>query len=123
MALFVGPGTPLAPPWESVCRHKDEALVFQKETLEVRAAYQELGLQVEKLHHEPDDHIAYELEFFAAAVWQAAEAAKAGGAGRAAKAQAVVARLPGATSCPVGLHLGRPGSGARKDRFLPRCSP
>ena len=63
MALFVGPGTPLAPPWESVCRHKDEALVFQKETLEVRAAYRELGLQVEKLHHEPDDHIAYELEF------------------------------------------------------------
>lgn len=90
MALFVGPGTPLAPPWESVCRHKDEALVFQKETLEVRAAYRELGLQVEKLHHEPDDHIAYELEFFAAAVWQAAEAAKAGGASRAAKAQAVL---------------------------------
>ena len=45
--------------WESVCRHKDEALVFQKETLEVRAAYRELGLQVEKLHHEPDDHIGY----------------------------------------------------------------
>ena len=90
MALFVGPGTPLAPPWESVCRHKDEALVFQKEPLEVRAAYQELGLQVEKLHHEPDDHIAYELEFLAVAAQQAADAAEAGDDGRAAEAEAAL---------------------------------
>ena len=79
MALFVGPGNAACRRRGSRCAaDKDEALVFQKETLEVRAAYQELGLQVEKLHHEPDDHIAYELEFLAAAAQQAADAAEAG---------------------------------------------
>ncbi len=90
MALFVGPAAPLAPPWESVCRHADEALVFQKETLEVRAAFRERGLRVERLHHEPDDHIAYELEFAAAVAGQVAAAWEAGAAEAAAQAEAAL---------------------------------
>ncbi|MEG2025999.1 MAG: molecular chaperone TorD family protein [Gordonibacter sp.] len=63
MNLFIGPGKPLAPPWESIYDCSDEGLVFQRGTLEVRKAYLSFGLQIEEMHHEPDDHIGYELEF------------------------------------------------------------
>lgn len=87
MLLFVGPATPLAPPWESVCLHADEPLVFQKETLEVRDIYRKRGFQVARLHHEPDDHIAYELEFVSAVAGQAAAALRDGDGDLAAQAE------------------------------------
>jgi TorA maturation chaperone TorD len=62
--LFIGPGRPLAPPWESVSL-SITGLTFQAETLEVRRWYARHGLQFEKLHKEPDDHIGIELAFIA----------------------------------------------------------
>jgi len=60
--LFIGSGTVLAPPWESV-HFNDDRLVFQERTLMVRAWYQRFGLVSEKVHREPDDHIGLELLF------------------------------------------------------------
>ena len=60
--LFVGLGTPLAPPWESTWA-SDARLLFQRETLDVRYWYRSAGLQPAQLHREPDDHIGLELEF------------------------------------------------------------
>lgn len=65
MALFVGPAKPLASPWESTYSKDSEGLLFQKETLDVRKWYKSFGFQIENLYHEPDDHIAFELEFIA----------------------------------------------------------
>lgn len=87
MALLIGPGKPLAAPWESVYSEANEGLVFQQETLDVRRAYRAFGLQVDQLHHEPDDHMAYELEFVATLDARAAEALRAG---RDAEAQALI---------------------------------
>lgn len=62
--LFLGPGKVLAAPWESV-HFTEERLVFQQQTLQVRGWYSRFGLEVVKLHQEPDDHIGLELEFLA----------------------------------------------------------
>lgn len=62
LKLFVGVGTPLAPPWESAWA-SDARLIFQRETLDVRYWYRDAGLQIARLHHEPDDHLGLELEF------------------------------------------------------------
>ncbi len=62
--LFIGPGKVLTPPWESVY-FSEERLMFQAQTLQVRDWYRQYGLQADKLHHEPDDHIGLELEFVA----------------------------------------------------------
>lgn len=62
LRLFVGVGTPLAPPWESTWAN-DARLLFQRETLDVRYWYRSAGLQLTRLHHDPDDHIGLELEF------------------------------------------------------------
>lgn len=62
--LFIGPSKVVAPPWESVYVSYS-ALTFQEETLDVRRWYARFGLQIEKLHQEPDDHIGLELEFMA----------------------------------------------------------
>lgn len=78
MNLFVGPGKPLAPPWESTYAASEECLVFQKETLEVRTWYRTFGLQIDKLHHEPDDHISYELEFLGTLAQRAGESLSQG---------------------------------------------
>lgn len=81
--LFVGPGKPLAPPWESTYNADGECLVFQKETLEVRKQFKAQGLQVNNLYHEPDDHIAYELEYIAILSERIAEALENGNEDRA----------------------------------------
>jgi len=60
--LFNGPGKVLAAPWESIY-FGDDRLIFQQRTLEVRAWYQRLGLEAERIHQEPDDHIGLELMF------------------------------------------------------------
>ncbi|MFD1507400.1 molecular chaperone TorD family protein [Georgenia yuyongxinii] len=60
--LFFGPEKMKAPPYESVHR-SDEHLLFERETMQVRAAYATFGLAAPRLNREPDDHIALELEF------------------------------------------------------------
>jgi putative dimethyl sulfoxide reductase chaperone len=60
--LFIGPGKVLAAPWESVYLG-DDRLIFQERTLRVRAWYQRFGLEAERIHQEPDDHIGLELLF------------------------------------------------------------
>ncbi len=62
LRLFIGPGKPLAPPWESVFL-SEGGLLFQEETLEVRTWFKAYGVESKKLYHEPDDHISLELEF------------------------------------------------------------
>ncbi len=61
--LFVGMGHVPAPPWESVYR-SDERMLFDWPTLQVRAAYRAMGLEVGR-PEEPDDHIGLELLFMA----------------------------------------------------------
>jgi putative dimethyl sulfoxide reductase chaperone len=60
--LFIGPNSVLAPPWESVHLSVDQ-LLFQEQTLQVRAWYQRFGLEAPNLHAEPDDHVGLELSF------------------------------------------------------------
>ena len=60
--LFYGPGPMLAPPYESVHR-SDEGLVFDQETMQVRAAYAEFQLAAPRLNREPDDHLGLEFGF------------------------------------------------------------
>lgn len=62
--LFFGPDRMIAPPYESVHR-SEEHLVFERETMLVRAAYAEFGLAAPRLNKEPDDHIGLELSFLA----------------------------------------------------------
>jgi len=60
--LCVGPNRLAAPPWESAYLNPDR-LLFQQETLEVRAAYLEYCFIAPEFPHEPDDHIGFELDF------------------------------------------------------------
>ena len=62
--LFVGPDKLLAPPYESVQRSPDQ-LLFEEETVRVRAFYARFGLVAPRLEREPDDHIGLELAFMA----------------------------------------------------------
>jgi len=62
--LFIGPDRLLAPPWESVYR-SDEHLLFERQTLQVRAVYQRFGMPIPRLNVEPDDHIGLEFRFVA----------------------------------------------------------
>jgi TorA maturation chaperone TorD len=62
--LFFGPDRMIAPPYESVHR-SEEHLVFERETMLVRAAYAEFGLAAPRLNKEPDDHLGLELSFLA----------------------------------------------------------
>jgi TorA maturation chaperone TorD len=70
--LFIGPGQPLAAPWESVHLSRT-GLTFQAETLDVRRWYARSGLEFEKLHNEPDDHVGVELAFVSALASQAVD--------------------------------------------------
>jgi TorA maturation chaperone TorD len=60
--LFIGLGEGFAAPWESVYFSVDR-LTFQEKTLEVRNWYRRFGLEAEKIHQEPDDHLGLELLF------------------------------------------------------------
>lgn len=60
--LFVGPNRLEASPYESSYRNKNGA-VLQGETLAVRRFYETAGLVLKKKNIEPEDHIAFELEF------------------------------------------------------------
>jgi TorA maturation chaperone TorD len=60
--LFTGMRKLPVSPWESVYFSK-ERLVFQEQTMDVRAWYRRYGLEVLNLKKEPDDHIGLELLF------------------------------------------------------------
>lgn len=75
--LFTGMRKLPVAPWESVY-FSDERLVFQAQTMDVRAWYGRYGLEVEKLHQEPDDHIGLELMFVAHLAQLALAALEAG---------------------------------------------
>jgi putative dimethyl sulfoxide reductase chaperone len=75
--MFIGPGTPCAPPWESIYRDA-EHLHFSGETLAVRQAYGKYGLAPKGFGREPDDHLGLELEFMQKLSEMAKEKAGAG---------------------------------------------
>jgi TorA maturation chaperone TorD len=76
--LFLGLDRTLASPYESVFLSEDH-LLFEKQTLAVRAAYEQYDLQVPEKNQIPDDHLGYELQFVAALcdqlvhAWQGSE--------------------------------------------------
>ena len=71
--LFIGPRPLLAAPWESVHRSR-EGLVFDVQTLQVRAFYRRFGLETPALNKEPDDHLALEASFVATLALRALDA-------------------------------------------------
>ena len=87
-ALFVGPGM-RAVPYESVHRSV-EKLLFEQQTLEVRALYARLGLAAPRLNREPDDHIGLELEFVAQCCFQGLSALEAAEADQLAQVLALL---------------------------------
>ncbi|NLI17582.1 MAG: dehydrogenase [Actinomycetales bacterium] len=76
-ALFTGPDTLRAPPYESVHRSRDH-LLFEEETIQVRQWYARHHLAAPRLGREPDDHIGLELDFLATLVLRALQALDAG---------------------------------------------
>ena len=62
--LFIGIDHMIAPLWESVY-FNERHFVFQEQTLQVREWYARFGLESERIHNEPDDHIGLELIFVA----------------------------------------------------------
>ena len=75
--LFVGPGRLQAAPYESV-HTSEEGLLFEAETLDVRAWYRHYGLSAPRVGREPDDHLGLELEFVATLATWALDALEAG---------------------------------------------
>ncbi len=67
--------TAVVPPYESVHRGED-GLVFDSDTLHVRAAYRALSLQAPRLNREPDDHIGLEFDFVSQALDRAVVASE-----------------------------------------------
>lgn len=83
LRLFVGLGTPEASCLESFYVEPNSHL-FGRNTLAVRAAYKRHGLQVERLHSEPDDHLGLMLGFVAHLIAAERAALEAGDGDRAA---------------------------------------
>lgn len=77
--LFLGPAELPVPPWESVFTTRKQVL-FQKSTLEVRAAYRRSGFEATGYPREADDHLAVELNFLGALAERALGAREAGDA-------------------------------------------
>jgi len=64
--LFIGPGQPIAPPWESIYR-TPEKLLFGWPALQVREAYRLEGFEIKCKYQMPEDHMGLELMFLASA--------------------------------------------------------
>lgn len=78
---FIGPASLPVPPWESVFVERKPVL-FQRNTLAVRAAYRDAGFKAAGYPHEADDHLGTELSFMAALARQTLGAAEEGDSGR-----------------------------------------
>ena len=62
--LFVGPDAPKAPPYESCYRGENpERALMTQDTLRVRDFYRKAGVELAAKNTQPDDFIAFELEF------------------------------------------------------------
>ncbi len=62
--LFIGPGRPSAPPWESLYR-EGAVTLFGRPTQEMRALYHSKGLKIERPGKQLEDHLGLELLFLA----------------------------------------------------------
>lgn len=82
LRLFAGVGTPEASCLESFYVEPNSHM-FAKNTLQVREAYRAYGLQIEKLHSEPDDHLGLMLGFVSHMIGAEVEAREAGDDARA----------------------------------------
>lgn len=71
--LFAGTQSMEVIPWESAYFNK-ERMVFQRETLDVRAWYRTYGLQLVRYNQEPEDHIGLEMDFISRLLAQVNEA-------------------------------------------------
>ena len=65
MSLFLGPGKPLAPPWESMYT-TSENLMFGQPALDVRTAMANFGVELVAKYSQPEDHLGLELMLLAA---------------------------------------------------------
>ncbi|MBQ9000561.1 MAG: molecular chaperone TorD family protein [Eggerthellaceae bacterium] len=63
--LFVGPGTPVAPPWESLHREGGK-YPFGQPTFDMKQALREHGLGLDDGAHQLEDHLGVELIYLAA---------------------------------------------------------
>ena len=63
--LFSGPGSIIAPPWESFYTSREQIL-FGESTFQVRGSYRQFGLKYKNENRYPDDHLIIELEFMMA---------------------------------------------------------
>lgn len=77
LRLFAGVGTPEASCLESFYVEPNRHM-FGKSTLAVREAYRAHGLQIERLHSEPDDHLGLMLGFVSHLVGEELEALERG---------------------------------------------
>ncbi len=66
MVLFLGPGEPQAPLWESMYR-TPERLMFGPPALQVREAMARFGVEAAAKYRQPEDHLGLELMLLAAA--------------------------------------------------------
>lgn len=62
--LFIGPGLPKAPPWESLYR-TNEKIHFGWTTYEMKRLLFEKGLESKRKNQQPEDHIGLELMLLA----------------------------------------------------------
>lgn len=60
--MFIGPFSLPTPPWESSYVRQD-GLLFQGTTMEVRKIYEKYGIFVRDFNIEADDHVGMELDF------------------------------------------------------------
>jgi TorA maturation chaperone TorD len=63
--LFVGPGRPAAPPWESLYREGGTAL-FGQPTFDMRRLLAQRGLKAGEGFHQLEDHLGFELLYLGA---------------------------------------------------------
>ena len=66
MVLFLGPGEPLAPPWESMYR-TPERLLFGPPAFQVREAMARFGVEAAAKYRQPEDHMGLEIMLLSAA--------------------------------------------------------
>lgn len=62
--LFIGPGAPAAPPWETLYREGGTVL-FGQPTIDMRRLFGKQGYQARAASHQFEDHIGFELLYLA----------------------------------------------------------
>ena len=76
--VFIGPAALPASPYESPYTGRHDMTTFQENTLKVRRAYAEAGLELKRLQRVPDDHISLQCAFLAQQAREALCAFRAG---------------------------------------------